>query len=179
MPTAQFRLSLKKWNHLTKENLAALARQAIQELAYVVVDGTPVDIGFLRGSWQPSINQMITDADGAVDPQGSAVGAKIAATVIDIKLGDTFYMSNNAKYAMRIEYGFVGEDSLGRKYNQKGRYMVTGAVAQWDSIVAGQAAALGFGGPGGAPPTAPAPAPKTPPPSPKYRKTQYGPRLIK
>ena len=29
------------------------------------------------------------------------------------------YFGSNVEYARRIEYGFIGEDSLGRRYKQK------------------------------------------------------------
>ena len=65
-----------------------------------------------------------------------------AAVVSGLKLGEVFMMRNNAVYAMRIEYGFVGTDSLGRHYNQQGRYFVTQNVAAWPTIVADMAEQL-------------------------------------
>jgi hypothetical protein len=56
--------------------------------------------------------------------------------VADMKAGDVFHMRNNAAYARRLEYGFVGPDSLGRVYNQAGRYYVSDTIKRWPLIVA-------------------------------------------
>ncbi len=106
-------------------------QQSISDLAEDVVATTPVDTGNLRGSWQPSIG----DPEGSVETSGAHPGAAIAAMIDNIKLGETFTMVNGAVYAMRIEYGFVGPDSLGRVYNQAGRFWVASAIAKWPQIV--------------------------------------------
>lgn len=162
MPTFKLRMAMRQWKAETVEAREGLARQSIQELAKRIVENTPVDTGFLRGSWQPSIEKMIvntgtrapkglrTALKGAHTPEarGAAasgyVGPKVAGVVLGMKLGDKFYMSNNAAYAMRIEYGFRGEDSLGRKYRQLGTLFVTGTIGQWPSIVREIAPTLGF-----------------------------------
>jgi hypothetical protein len=122
-----FFASIKRWHEKTQATLLAIARQSAFELAERVVVATPVDTGFLRGSWQPSIGGPAKFGGGAF---------VIAAVVQQIKLGDVFMLRNNAAYAMRIEFGFVGTDKLGRHYNQKGRYMVTDNCAKWKTIVA-------------------------------------------
>lgn len=129
-----FKLSLAKWAAQVQVDLRALARASCQELANRVVEATPVGVtGNLRSSWQPSIG-------GTAAFSGKA--QVIAAVVGDLEIGDVFMMRNNAAYAMRIEYGFVGADSLGRVYNQQGRYFVTQNVAAWPSIVADMAEQL-------------------------------------
>ena len=128
-----FKLSLQKWAGGVKDKLEAIARQSCMELAERVVNATPVDTGFLRGSWQPSIGGPASFG---------AQAETIAAVVSGLKLGEVFMMRNNAVYAMRIEYGFVGTDSLGRHYNQQGRYFVTQNVAAWPTIVADMAEQL-------------------------------------
>lgn len=143
-----FGKDLDDWLHRTEKDLEALARQSIQELAERVVIDTPFDLGNLRAHWQPALNRLPgkQDADDAPtpDPTGNAASGRIVVTVAGIKLGDTFFMVNNAAYAMRLEFGFVGPDSLGRVYNQKGRFYVAKNIARWDQIVAGQARDLGF-----------------------------------
>lgn len=39
-------------------------------------------------------------------------------------------IGTSVPYATRVEFGFVGEDSLGRKYNQKGQYNMTNGLIQ-------------------------------------------------
>lgn len=137
-----FKINLGKWKKKVGARLQAVARQTVQEMAKQVVLATPVDLGFLRASWQPSVGD---DAESIIvgkfgtpqspDPSGAMALTKIAAIVPQIKTGDVFHMRNGAVYAMRIEYGFVGEDSLGRYYNQQGQFYVTGTVKKWPKIV--------------------------------------------
>lgn len=122
----QFKASLGAWAKQTKGNLNALVRQTAQQMAQNVVNATPVDTGFLRGSWQPAIGKPAADGPG---PGGVAV---VAA---GMKAGQQFFLTNNAAYALRLEYGFVGEDSLGRKYNQAGRFFVQSNVKKWPQLV--------------------------------------------
>lgn len=143
----QFKLDLDAWSALTRQQLTALARQSIMEIAERVVTTTPFDTGFLQSSWQPSLNVLPrpTDDDGGRSGVSSADPlARIGIVVQGLEAGDTFYLVNNARYAMRLEFGFVGPDALGRVYNQPGRYWVTRAVAQWPTIVEQTARDLGF-----------------------------------
>lgn len=43
---------------------------------------------------------------------------------------------NDAVYARRVNSGFVGKDSLGREYHQRGRHMVEQVIAETPQIVA-------------------------------------------
>ena len=65
---------------------------------------TPVDTGRLRSS---ITREMGGDAEGMVGRVGT-----------------------NVEYARRIEFGFVGTDSLGRTYNQAPRSFLRAAVLQ-------------------------------------------------
>lgn len=72
------------------------------------------------------------DAGLASYPDSSAADS---FTISGADLGDTLYMGFQAVYAPRMNYGFVGEDSLGRKYNQTGHYFVENAAAKWQLFV--------------------------------------------
>lgn len=143
--SAQTRISLAAWEDWAKEKLDALARQSCFEMAERVVELTPVDVGFLRGSWQPSLGETgkLKDA-GADDPSGAVAFVEIAAIVAQMEAGDRFHMLNNAAYAMRMEFGFTGEDALGRYYDQPGRFFVSDTVAAWKSTVSRVALELGM-----------------------------------
>jgi hypothetical protein len=140
-PGQTFNASIDKWLGTVKTGLPALARQSIQTIAFNVVVDTPVLTGFLRGSWQPSIgaNEPPLKPETDTDPQGALAMAEISLKIAGMPVGGKYWMINGAAYAMRIEYGFVGEDSLGRYYNQKGRYFVTRNVARWPEVVAAEA----------------------------------------
>lgn len=130
-----FKADISAWVSRVGDQMDALARQVCQETAQRVVLNTPVDTGFLRGSWQPAIGSSPSRSDDDVD---------IGLVLSGMRAGESFWMTNNAVYALRVEFGFVGEDSLGRYYNQPGRFYVTNTVARWQQIVADTARDLGI-----------------------------------
>lgn len=89
----------------------------------------PVDTGFLRNSVAASVECMPTD--------GAQAPALVFATM---ELGQTVWAGWTAKYAMRMEHGFYGEDSKGRTYAQAGKGFARAAAQRWDFIVAEVAA---------------------------------------
>lgn len=84
----------------------------------------PVDLGFLRNSVAASTAGMPTEAS---PPE---------LVFSTLKVGESVYAGWTAVYAMRQEYGFVGEDSLGRVYAQSGKGFLRAQVQNWDFIVA-------------------------------------------
>lgn len=115
-----------------------LARLSIQDLALNVVLDSPVDTGFFRGGWQPGIGETPPDkaADShPLDPGGGITVAQISVDISQLSLGDTYQQCNYTAYGWRLEAGFVGEDKLGRHYNQSGRFFVRDNVARWPLIV--------------------------------------------
>ena len=121
----QFNATLGAWARKAGANLDALARQSAQQLADNVVRDTPVDTGFLRGSWQPSIGEPV-DAEGKLDPSGAAAQAQIGLTIAGLKAGDRFFMLNNASYAVHLEYGTS---------KMSGRFFVGDNVKRWPLVV--------------------------------------------
>lgn len=85
----------------------------------------PVDTAFLRNSVAASTAGM--PGAGAQAPE---------LVLLTVKVGDTVWVGWTAVYAMRIEYGFQGTDSLGRTYNQAGKGFLRAQIQLWDSIVA-------------------------------------------
>ena len=145
MDGKQFEAAIGKWAKEAPEKMDAFARQVCQAIAERAMTTTPVGVtGFLRGSWQPSIGEPSTSHEGSADKGGAKVAAAIATVIPEIKAGVKFYMMNNAAYARRLEFGFVGEDKLGRKYNQAGRFWVTDAAKAWPQIARDVALELGM-----------------------------------
>jgi len=109
---ASFQLDIARFVDKAKGKTQQFAVEMIQELNGQVVEATPVKTGFLRNSWYASLNG---------EPQGQGGDGTVAQmnlTASELKIGDTFRASNGAAYAMRIEFGFTGTDSLGRHYDQ-------------------------------------------------------------
>lgn len=121
----QFAVDVRQWVEKAKGNVD-LAYQATAMLALGrVKELTPVKTGFLRASWT-----VVSGGSGsATSGQEGAL-----AVIANLKAGDAIALVNPAPYAMRINFGFVGKDSLGRHYNQKGRHMVEQTMAEMPQL---------------------------------------------
>ncbi|RBO89679.1 HK97 gp10 family phage protein [Pseudochrobactrum asaccharolyticum] len=109
--------------------ILAVFQTSVQFMAEDIVKTSPVDTGFLRNSFQITLNTLPRIGDTGIGLDG------ISGAVASIKLSDTVYLSFTASYAMRLEYGFEDMDSLGRLYNQSGRFWVRGAAQNWNTYV--------------------------------------------
>lgn len=129
-----------KWAGATTGGLTALLRNSVQELAKVasttIPNGgrVPVKTGNLARS-------VVVDNKPPQVIEGLAKG-DFSLGIAAIKPGDTIYIGWTAAYSRRMNFGFVGADSLGRNYNQSGFGFAEAAAAKWPSIVAAQAAKL-------------------------------------
>ena len=92
----------------------------------------PVKTGNLRRSLMASTSVMPTIREGKETFSDSGIEMVIAGAA----LGSTVYLGFQAAYAARMNYGFVGEDSLGRVYNQAGFGFVDAVAQRWPQIVA-------------------------------------------
>ena len=132
----KFEAQIDKWVNQTSKDLELIFKQSAQELfskaqTPVAQGGNmPVDTGFLRNSFVAGLN-------GSTSLKGP--DAYVAA-IAGAKLGDVVFGGWTAKYAARIEFGFSGQDSLGRTYNQDGRGFARKAAMEWQQIVQRNAA---------------------------------------
>jgi hypothetical protein len=134
---------ISEWEGRVVGGLGALARQSIQEVCDRVNMLTPRDQGILAGSWSVAIGAIPADAKQVKpDLDGSQFSRSVALVVTNLKLGQSVFCANSAAYALRVNYGFVGQDSLGRNYNQKGQFFLERGLSAWSSIVASTAAEL-------------------------------------
>lgn len=149
MTKKTFSATVEKW---VKENKAfALAvfrdsaQAVIEEMQTSVGHGgnMPVKTGFLRSSLNVNINGvMATASTPHPGGEGPYPEPDINLAISGAKLGDVIVAGYVANYALRINYGFSGQDSLGRTYNQSGRMFVEKAAAKWPEIVARVSAQL-------------------------------------
>lgn len=140
MSPSEFKVKMRAWSGATQAQITAVARQSIQEVCFRIVERTPVDTGFLRGSWQPSIGepQLASGADkapGKEDATGAAAQAAIGLVIQGIEAGAMFYLTNNASYAQDQEFGTS---------KMAGRHFVSDSVAEWPKIVKATAKELGL-----------------------------------
>lgn len=133
-----FSASVSDWVQQSERRMTAVFKQSAQDVILMVKEKSPVDTGFLRASLLASTSAMPLIDPEANNPEGASVGdndAQVALVIAGAQLGQTIYAGFTAAYARRIEYGFKGEDSLGRTYNQEGVGMVRLAAQEWQNIV--------------------------------------------
>lgn len=122
--------SMREWTERQKANAALIVRQSIQDVSEIAQTPKakggrmPVDTGNLRNTYVAALNGT-TSLTG---PQA------YAAALGNFKMGDTFLGGWTAAYALRQEKGFVGQDRLGRTYNQQGNFFMESALQQWAAI---------------------------------------------
>jgi len=75
-------------------------------VATEVVLRTPVDTGFARGNWIPGLNSPAIAPVTTLDPTAQASPARITALAAFIRIGDTFYITNNAEYIALLDAGY-------------------------------------------------------------------------
>jgi hypothetical protein len=139
MAQKTFSAEVDAWVRATKERIEAVFHMSAEDIAEEIVAKSPIDTGFLRHSFQASGTQMPViraDAKPAAGMNYPVDTGPINLVIANVPLGGTVYLGFVAAYARRLEYGFVGEDSLGRTYNQAGVGMVRLAAQNWPWIVA-------------------------------------------
>lgn len=117
-----FDVAVAQWAEKAKDKLNDFAREFCLDIRDEIITNTPVDTGDLQSSWWESLD--------APEAHFFTPETRPPAPVFTTVAGHVWYLMNGAAYARRIEYGFVGEDSLGRVYNQQPRAMVRNAVAR-------------------------------------------------
>lgn len=123
--------NLSAWARETQARMDAVVKGSTQEVARIaqtpIAKGgrMPVKDGKLRNSFQSSLN-------GSTALTG---GESYVMVIGSMKAGDVAQFGWTAAYAKRQNYGFTGEDKLGRAYNQQGKHFLEGATAEWQNIV--------------------------------------------
>jgi hypothetical protein len=123
---ADFSLDVSRWATRMGGMADTFVQVLAQDLVNRVKELTPVDTGFLRSNW------TVIKKDDAEPVAGRVPQPQTALT--GVKAGDVLTIINPTVYARRIEYGFVGEDSLGRSYHQQGAHMMTQTIAELPEI---------------------------------------------
>lgn len=134
-----FSASVSKFSDKAKRNTGLVMKKSVQYLANDLVGNAksgagpgniPVITGNLRNSLMSSTSPIFTG-------EGPFSGADINAGILawNPDRGETLYLGWQAAYARRINYGFTGTDSLGRKFNQGGRFFLEAHAARWQQYV--------------------------------------------
>ncbi len=129
------------WARQAKEQMRDAFRYSVQDMADELSEGQPSATagpgvlpevtGNLGNSVMAQIGSMPTVKGGETKFAAPDLGA-----IQQLQIGDVAFIGYQAIYARRVNYGFVGVDSLGRAYNQSGRGFVEAKAAKWPQIVA-------------------------------------------
>lgn len=128
--------SVNKWTKETEERMETAFQNISLTFYYRMRDATPVDTGNLRDSLVAYINSsgapsLVTGPNGGAVRSGES---ESIGNIMNLQLGDKVSYVYNATYARRLNYGFTGFDSLGRYYNQPGRFWIEQVGSQYRTI---------------------------------------------
>lgn len=145
--TRGFLQAVNKWTRETEERSETALQNTALEFYDALRDATPVDTGNLRNSLIASVNgpaaATVTGPGNNPSDASFRSGAEQSiGNIMNAKLGDKISYVYLATYARRLNYGFVGFDSLGRFYNQAGRFWIERVGSQYRSIARRVATAL-------------------------------------
>ncbi|MBZ9600752.1 HK97 gp10 family phage protein [Phyllobacterium chamaecytisi] len=138
-----FASQVEEWVRDTEKRMIAVFRTSasmvIKDMQKTRFEGglNRIDTGAHLASMQVGINTPPQDAIKKATGKPSApfnMGA-VDAVIAGAEIGDTIVASYGMAYSLRLEYGFEGTDSLGRKYNQKPYAFVRTAAQRWPQIV--------------------------------------------
>ena len=128
-----FLSSVNKWVKETEERSDDAFRDGSSDFYDALRNNTPVLTGNLRDSLVAHVNSR-GDETTVTGPNFS--GAAISkANLASLKIGDRVSYVYHATYARRQNLGFVGLDSLGRYYNQAGKFWIERVGASYRSIM--------------------------------------------
>lgn len=131
--------TISAWAVQERDRMEAIfhtaAQTAYTELRTTVNQGgrLPHDTGNLRRSFMASTAPIPSRGDDQTEFPD--YGPESEMVIANAPLGSTIHIGSQAAYAARMNYGFVGTDSLGRVYNQAGFGFLDAAQQRWPQIV--------------------------------------------
>ncbi|WP_244424753.1 hypothetical protein [Methylobacterium nodulans] len=124
----------------TKARMDAVFRTATLRLIQLMqTPGSyvPLDTGALRASLVVVVNGPPPQPreEEPKHPTTTWDESMVISTIATAHAGDVITAAYTTAYARRLEYGFVGQDSLGRNINQAGLGWTRRAAQQWPRLV--------------------------------------------
>ena len=136
-----FTAQIEDFAALTKKNLRYVAAESSQDvLEAAQTPQLAISKGassFVEGKIPVAESTLINSL--SVDGGGEGDDSYVVA-IAGFQIGDVMEFAWSARYALRIEAGFTGTDSLGRRYNQPGRHFVGKNAERFSDFVAQHAA---------------------------------------
>ena len=133
----QFHAIIDQWTKETEDRMRRVWVAAIDDLADTM-NKTRANGGrlpHLTGNLMRSLLASTSAMPSTGGPNAKYSGQDVGLVTAGLRLDQTIWLGYQAIYARRMNYGFVGQDSLGRNYNQAGAHFVEGAIAEWPNIV--------------------------------------------
>lgn len=143
-----FLKAVNKWTLETEQRSTEAYQNGLLDMYDALADATPVKTGNLRNSLVVHVNgqgdtsTVTGPGNSAGDSTNRSGASQSIANIMGVKLGDRVSFVYNATYARRLNYGFTGMDSLGRYYNQAGRFWIEQVGARYRSIMRAAASRL-------------------------------------
>ena len=145
--TRGFLSSVNKWTKETEERSLEAFQNGALDFYDELYDNTPKLTGNMANSLivrNGGENTQTVTGPGLTPNDGtfrSGASQSIAA-IMSAKLGDRLSYIYQATYTRRQNYGFTGTDSLGRMYNQAGRFWIERVGGRYRSIMRAAASRL-------------------------------------
>jgi cell wall-associated NlpC family hydrolase len=132
-----FAAEISEWARQTEGALETVFQEAALAVANEV--RTPVAAGgrmpIRTGNLRRSLMASTSDMPSIKPEKTEFTDSGLEMVIAGAELGSTVFLGFQAAYAARMNYGFVGEDSLGRTYNQAGFGFVDAVAQRWPQIV--------------------------------------------
>lgn len=135
--TKTFAAQVADFKGRTLKKMRYVAINAIQDVMEAAQTPQP-GVARTGGSFiEGRIPVVSSDLINSLSSNGGGKGALSYTTAIaGMEIGDRLTFAWTSPYAMRIEAGFTGTDSLGRRYNQAGRHFVGKNAERFSDFVA-------------------------------------------
>lgn len=100
----KFTSQVKSFTKAAEGEMLKNFRSMCREVCKRIIMRTPVDEGWARGSWSPSVGSPVRPQKIA-DPTGEITTAKVDAVLATLKLGQKFYLVSYLPYIKVLEFG--------------------------------------------------------------------------
>lgn len=116
----------------TNEQILALQKNMALRVYADIIQDTPVDSGLARSNWMLSVSVPNVSTTDVVTPgmekekiNKKAVKDSALGSLVNMKRGQTIYITNSLPYILRLEYGWSKQAPQG---------MVRKALAKWTEV---------------------------------------------
>lgn len=110
-----------------------VVRGTLLEMSSRIIKRSPVDTGRFRNNWNASFAAPSNATKTSSDPSGTQATLEAANLLAKFEMGQTFYLTNNLPYSLKLEYGSSQQAPGG---------MVRLTAAEFDAEIKKQAAKL-------------------------------------